>query len=175
LGTSKAATPPLYGNGRCSANEGLGLIVERYSAIYLIGTLNRAREEEGQHPIAMQILVGEGGNQWLEPHYFDRSLRPLGDVELMISSGPGSANALIDACIVFLPEYFVRCPALQTMQLALAGVTCLDFSCRDSIPRAWEDLREQARPYFALLDIRRAVLQPLPVWQMDTVQYFASD
>lgn len=149
--------------------------MERYSTIYLIGALKRSVQDEPVHPIAMQILVGDSNHQWLEPHYVDRAIRPLGDVAVLIPTAPSSSNALIDACIAFFPERFVDCPALEPMHMALAGVRYLDFTYRDSVPLGWMELREQARPYFAQLDIRRAVLQPLPVWQMDPSTYWLAD
>ena len=68
-----------------------------YSKIYCVGedTL------DGINPIYYQILVGDGNRQWLEVHYLDASIMPMGSMKVIIPEGPDHPNTLIDACLAF--------------------------------------------------------------------------
>lgn len=116
---------------------------------------------DGVNPIELIILVGDSSRQWLEPHYFNRRLRPLGKLRVIVPAGPYHPDALIDACIAFAPHYFRECPSLTSVASEAAEMERLDFDARPrEIPAAWGQLREEARPIFASMGIWRADLVP---------------
>jgi hypothetical protein len=49
-----------------------------YSRIYCIGGLGGFAGADGINPMLVQIWVGDADRQWLEAHYFDPGLEPLG-------------------------------------------------------------------------------------------------
>ncbi len=61
------------------------------------------REVGGPNPIEMLILVGDGSRQWLEPHYVDPSIKPIGRIRAILPAGPDDPNSLLDACIASAP------------------------------------------------------------------------
>ena len=104
-------------------------------------------------------MVGDADRQWLEPHYIDTSLSPIGRITTIIPEGPDHPNSLIDACIAFAPMYFERCPALARIKYELNEYERLDFHLeQDEIPATWYDLRKQALHYFKRLVIFKADL-----------------
>ena len=114
-----------------------------YSKIYCIGDDGW----DGINPIYFQILVGDAGRQWLESRYFDRRIRPLGRVKVIILASPNHPDALIDACLAFCPKYFESCPSLAHVSEVLENDKRIDFHL-DSEPQGWRQLREEARPFF---------------------------
>ena len=130
-----------------------------YSKLYCIGGTGGFMGSDGINPIIFQILVGDADRQWLEPHYFDTSISPIGRISAIIPEGPYHPNSLIDACIAFAPRYFERCPALARVKYELNAYEGLDFHMgTDEIPDAWYDLRKQALHYFKRLVIFEANL-----------------
>ncbi len=130
-----------------------------FSRIYCIGSLGGFEGSDGINKITLQILVGEGNRQWLEPHYFDKNLAPLGNIQVIIPEGPNHSNSLIDACIAFFPSCFNMCPSIQEVNEELKDVKTLDFSSgKDKIPEKWEQLRQEALPHFEKLNIFKADL-----------------
>ena len=117
---------------------------------------------DGVNPIEFMILVGHSSRQWLEPHYFDSSITPIGKLRVFVPAGPDDPDALLDACIAFCPRHFRSCPTLVEVETSLRETDRLDFddSPRD-IPAAWARLREEARPIFAAMNIWRADLTPI--------------
>jgi hypothetical protein len=135
-----------------------------FSKLYVIGGLGGFQGADGVNPILMQIWVGDGGRQWLEPHYFDRSIKQLGSIKTLIPERPDDPRSLLDACIAFFPKHFEQCPSLAEVALLLEDATHLDFDLdKPSIPVIWRKLREEARPYFNLLHIFEAVLRPVVI------------
>lgn len=133
-----------------------------YSRMYVVGGLGGFMGSDGVNPIAFLILVGDADRQWLEPHYFDRSIRPIGQLRVIVPAGPNHPDSLLDACIAFYPEHFRTCPSLAKVESELRGADHLDFHARpQDIPPAWASLREEARPLFASLNIWQADLVPL--------------
>lgn len=132
-----------------------------YSRIYVIGGAGGFMGADGVNPIELEIRVGEGNRQWLEPRYFETPIRRLGDIQAIVPEGPCSTNALIDACIAFYPERFADCPALELVESSITGMRGLDFTDPEFIPKDWSALREQARPYFRQLNIWYGDLVPL--------------
>ena len=127
-----------------------------YSKIYCIGDDGW----DGINPIYFQILVGDAGRQWLESRYFDRRIRPLGRVKVIIPAGPNHPDALIDACLAFCPKYFESCPSLAHVSEVLENDKRIDFHL-DSEPQGWGQLREEARPFFRKITIYEAKLKKI--------------
>ena len=133
-----------------------------FSKLYVIGGLGGFQGADGVNPILMQIWVGDSDRQWLEPHYIDASIKPLGAIKTLIPKGPDDPYSLLDACIAFFPKHFKRCPSLAEAALLLEDATRLDFDLdKTNIPVIWGTLREEARPYFHRLHIFEAVLHPV--------------
>ncbi|MBC8213800.1 MAG: hypothetical protein H8E71_04085 [Candidatus Marinimicrobia bacterium] len=133
-----------------------------FSRLYCIGGLGGFMGADGINPIAIQILVGDADRQWLEPHYFDKSIKPIGNIKSIIPEGPGHQNMLIDSCIAFAPVFFKKCPTLSKVEIQLEGYTRLDFNLEiEKIPDEWGKLRKEAVPFFRSLNIFEAELKPL--------------
>jgi hypothetical protein len=133
-----------------------------FSTLYVIGGQGGFIGADGVNPIEMMIMVGEGSRQWLEAHYLDKSLKPIGSVRRIVPEGPDHPNALLDACIAFCPHHFRNCPSYPAVEAALKGAEFLDFDANPKgIPAAWPSLREEARPVFKKIGIWRADLVPL--------------
>ncbi len=116
---------------------------------------------DGVNPIEFLVLVGNADRQWLEPHYFDRTIKPIGKLRVIVPAKPDHPDALLDACIAFCPRYFKSCPSLEKVEAALRDAERLDFNAnRQAIPEAWFNLREEARPLLATMNI----------WQADLVR-----
>ncbi len=132
-----------------------------FSKIYFIGGLGGFQGADGVNPILMQIWVGDGNRQWLQPHYIDRSIKPIGSLTTLIPDGPDSPTSLLDACIAFYPKAFEACSSLGEATLLLADATHLDFDQDPlNVPVVWRSLREEAQPHFARLNVFEAVLKP---------------
>jgi hypothetical protein len=130
-----------------------------YSKLYVIGGSGGFMGADGVNPVKVMILVGDGSRQWLEPHYFDTSIKPLGKLKAIIPAGPDHPDAVLDACIAFCPGYFTACPSLAEVEAAVSDEERLDFDMGE-IPSVWHKLREEARPIFAAMNIWRAELVP---------------
>jgi hypothetical protein len=117
---------------------------------------------DGVNPIEFLVLVGDSDRQWLEPHYFDRSIKPIGKLKVIVPAGPDHSDSLIDACIAFCPRHFSLCPSLTEVASALRSAERLDFDAQSQdIPLAWAKLREEARPLFGAMSIWQADLVPI--------------
>lgn len=133
-----------------------------FSKFYVVGGEGGFGGADGVNPIEMLVLVGEGNRQWLEAHYVDTSITPIGQLRTIVPEGPNHPDALLDACIAFCPRYFQPCPSLEAVASALGNREQLDFNARpEDIPAAWATLREEARPLFADMHIWQADLRPL--------------
>ena len=133
-----------------------------YSKIYVVGGLGGLMGADGVNPIEFLVLIGDADRQWLEPHYFDKSIRPIGRLRVIVPVGPDHPDSLLDACIAFCPQRFRTCPSLKEVESALREAERLDFhTCSQEIPAAWVSLREEARPLFAAMNIWRADLVPV--------------
>lgn len=129
-----------------------------YSKIYCVGGEGGFLGADGINPIDFQILVGDADRQWLEVHYFNRDIKPIGRARVIIPAGPDHPDSLIDACLVFFPEYFESCPSLAKVVKTLGNVSRIDFHLGGE-PSGWAQLREEARPLFKYLVIYKADLQ----------------
>jgi len=102
--------------------------------------------ESDPHTILMTIFRGDGGRIWYEPHYLDKSIKPIGEIAVTIPNGPEDPNQLLDALIAFAPKFFEKCPSLAGVKNKLAEKKRLDFDLhQDDIPEDWNKLREEAR------------------------------
>lgn len=129
--------------------------------IYFVGGQGGFMGADGVNPILFQILVGTSDREWLEPHYFERSLKPLGRIRVIVPESPDSPNALIDACITFYPRHFENCPSMREVSEEAKELKRLDFDAgADKIPRLWQKLRDEAKPLFEKLHIWEAELKP---------------
>lgn len=132
-----------------------------YSRIYVLGGEGGFMGADGVNPIEVLILVGNADRQWLEPHYFDNSIKPLGAVRVIVPTEPDHPDAVLDACLAFCPQRFAACPSLPGVAAQLQGVQRLDFHPDpQGIPAAWGQLRDEARPLFATM----------PIWQADLAE-----
>ncbi len=133
-----------------------------FSKIFCVGGSGGFQGADGMNPILFQILVGEADRQWLQAHYFDQTIKPIGKIETIIPAGPNDPSALLDACIAFFPLHFQGCPSLTQISASLREVKRLDFHLEASkIPSGWNTLRSEALPAFRELNIWQADLVPL--------------
>jgi len=133
-----------------------------YSKLYVIGGQGGFMGADGVNPIEFVVLVGDADRQWLEPYYFDRSIKPIGKLRVVVPAAPDPPDSLLDACIAFCPRHFRECPSLGEVESALRDAERLDFHARpQDIPTAWARLRDEARPLFADMSIWQADLVPI--------------
>ena len=133
-----------------------------YSTIYCIGGEGGFQGADGMNPIYFQILQGEGERRWLEPHYFDKTITPIGKINVIIPESPELKDAIVDACVAFAPKYFQECPSLEKVKEDLRDTKRLDFdSGKDKIPASWESLRKEAAPIFEKLNVFEARLSQI--------------
>ncbi|ARS64845.1 hypothetical protein NMSP_1230 [Candidatus Nitrosomarinus catalina] len=102
--------------------------------------------ESSPHTILMVIFRGDGGRIWYEPHYLDKSIKPIGGIAVTVPNGPEDPNQLLDALIAFAPKFFENCPSLKVVKNKLANKKRLDFDLgKDDIPESWDELRKESR------------------------------
>ena len=102
--------------------------------------------ESNPHGILMTIFRGDGGRIWYEPHYLDRSIKPIGRITTTVPNSPEDSNQLLDALIAFAPKFFENCPSLEGVKNKLADKKRLDFDLgKDDIPESWDELRKESR------------------------------
>lgn len=111
-----------------------------------------------------QIRVGNADRQWLEVSYIARHLRPIVPVTI-VPAFPDDPDAMVDACLLYYPKHFTRCPSLDTVTRELRNrpepLRGLDFHLfLEDIPRAWFTLREEARPFLDELAIFSCEFKP---------------
>lgn len=138
-----------------------------YGSLYVVGGTGGFMGSDGVNPIYFLILVGHGSSMWLEAHYFDPSIEPIGKLTVIIPERPDTSeeDLLLDAVLAFGPSYFAsRCPSLTTVTQKLKNTKCLDFNAApEDVPAEWYALREEARPLLRKMNIWRGDLTP--VWQ----------
>jgi hypothetical protein len=133
-----------------------------YSKIYVVGGQGGYMGADGVNPTEFLVLVGDADRQWLEAHYFDKSIRPIGRLRVIVPAEPDHPDSLLDACIAFYPQRFRSCSSFEEVESALRKAERLDFHAgSQQIPSAWSGLREEARPLFAAVNIWRADLIPI--------------
>ena len=133
-----------------------------YSKLYVVGGSGGFMGADGVNPIEFMILVGDADRQWLEPHYFDTSIKSLGKLKTIVPNGPDHPDSILDACIAFCPRYFRTCQSLREVETAIGEADRLDFDIgTHEIPTAWNRLRDEARSLFAAMNIWRAKIEPV--------------
>lgn len=133
-----------------------------YSKIYVIGGQGGFGGADGVNPIEFLVLVGDSDRQWCESHYFNMNITPIGKVRVIVPKSPDHPDTLLDACIAFCPRYFKSCPSLAEVKSEFREANRLEFSAfPPSIQSAWANLREEARPQFASMNIWIANLMPI--------------
>ena len=130
------------------------------SKIYCIGAEGGFMGSDGIREIHLQILVCDSDRQSLVPYYFDRSIKPMGRVKVIIPAALDHPDALIDAFLAFFPKHFESCPSLTKVTEGLTKARCIDFHLNGE-PPGWAQLREKARPLFKELIIYEAVLNKI--------------
>jgi len=131
-----------------------------FSKFYVFGGAGGFQGADGVNPIAFLVLVGDGNRQWMEPHYFDPSIAPIGRIRSIVPDEPGAPDALLDAFLAFYPSGFESCPSMAGVREALKDATSLDLGSK-GVPRAWKTLRQEARPLFEQMMVWEARLEPL--------------
>ena len=140
-----------------------------FSNVYFVGGQGGYLGADGMNPIYFGIFVGDASRQWYEVRYFDRKIKPIGAVTVVIPRGPNNPLALLDSCIAFFPEYFKKCPSLEIVRAQLTNAKRMDFDMKENIPAELASLREEALPYFKKLTIAEArfVFQDLAQFRID--------
>ena len=116
---------------------------------------------DGLNTIDLEILHGVSDREWYEARPW-KAFAPMGRVRVFIPTGPDERDALLDAMLVFAPELFKDCEALEEVCRAIenSGKQRLDFNL-EPIPQNWMTLREQAQRVFKNLPMYSADLRPL--------------
>lgn len=134
-----------------------------YNKIYVIGGEGGFQGSDGVMPIFYQILAGVGSRRWMEPHYFDESIKPLGNIKSIVPVSPED-DALFDAVLAFGPSYFDECPSMAIVRAKLQGVEQLDFNAESNqVPAEWQTLRNEAWELFSKMSIWLADLKPFRI------------
>ena len=132
-----------------------------FSRIYCVGGQGGFIGTDGINPLLLEILEGHSDRMWFEAVYVDTSLRPLGDLRVVVPAGPDDPNAMLDCCLAFFPAAFEACPSLSRVRIQLGSRERLDFDADpDGVPESWLMLRSEAAPIFAGLNL----------WQADLVK-----
>ena len=135
-----------------------------FRRLYCIGGLGGVEGKDGLSPIEFQIFVGQSSRFWLESHYVNNEIKPIGKIKITIPTQNDPSNSLIDACIAFAPKYFQKCPSLEKVSEQLKDAKTLDFDLSpEEIPDSWIDLRKEATPRFEKLNIFQGNLLELEV------------
>ena len=133
-----------------------------YSSIFCIGGVGGFQGVDGINPINLEIFVGNSNRMWLQSHYVDTTLKPIGKISVIIPEIPDAQHRLLDACIAFAPKYFQDCPSLEKVKKELENAVKLDFDLgKDKIPDSWKSLRKEATPIFKKLNIFEAKLNQI--------------
>lgn len=68
---------------------------------------------------------------------------------------------LLDAAIVFFPDYFRACPSLPEAKSYLEEAKKIDFDLGFNVPPCWAKLREEARERILSLAVFKANLEQM--------------
>ncbi len=102
---------------------------------------------------------------WLEPHYHDPRLKPIGKLKTIVPERPDAPDMVLDACLAFAPALFAAtCPSLKRVKKELGDLTQLDFNMgQHEVPASWAVLRDEARAEFATLAVWSAELERVDI------------
>jgi len=99
-----------------------------YSKIYVVGGQGGFLGSDGVNPIEFLLLVGNADRMWIEAQYLDKSIKPIGELKVVVPAEPDPLGSLLDACIAFCPRHFSSCPSLAQVEAVLHDSPRLDFS-----------------------------------------------
>tara|TARA_B100001559_G_C16465782_1_gene606450 strand:+ start:410 stop:781 length:372 start_codon:yes stop_codon:yes gene_type:complete len=115
----------------------------------------------------MEVLVGDGNRQWLEPRYHTK-FKPIANISKIVPEEPYQNKNLLLAAIIFSPIRFRACRSLKEL------IHLLDSNIQNSFldvdrsrEKYWyrsgvlQDVMSQAEPIYNQLNIFEANLKPL--------------
>ena len=138
--------------------------------MFLIGGQGGFDGSDGINPIYLQIWVGDAHRQWLEVHYCAPEIRPLGDIKRFVPRRPNDPVNIMDACLLFYPEFFSQCSLIAVVAEKLKDKDFVDFDLEENVPKEWPWLRYEARPYFEKLGVFSATLEPYSLPSQDQLR-----
>lgn len=128
-------------------------MVTLYSKVYLVGEHIEAPNSPFPPYINPKFIILEqqGNRTSLQVFYLDTNVKPIGNIRRVVPGEPDSPTAVMDAVIAFYPEWFAECKSLTGIAEQLKDKDVLDLNL--SMPGGWEQLREEASPYYFRLRI----------------------
>lgn len=108
-----------------------------FDRIYYLGHEGGFMGADGLNTVDLEILHGISDREWYEARSW-KPIPPMGRVRVFIPTGPDERDHLLDAMLIFAPELFKECEALEAVSLAVAnsGKERLDLSLKP-IPQNW--------------------------------------
>lgn len=92
------------------------------------------------------IMLRHSDRMWLEPMYYDATVRAESKVNVIIPKGPNDPNLLLDALIGFSPALFSMCDGYEEIVDFLSKTSRLDFDVNSAeILSTWASFRERAK------------------------------
>ena len=76
------------------------LIMTGFTKIYCFGNNRSIFSDDGINQINMEVLVGDGNRQWLEPRYYTK-FKPIAKISKIIPEEPYQNKNLLLAAIIF--------------------------------------------------------------------------
>ena len=138
-----------------------------FTKIYYFGNEGNFFTRDGINDITMEVLVGDGNRQWLEPRYYTK-FKPIANIARIVPEAPYQDDNLLLAAIIFSPIRFRSCRSLKELTHLLDSTIQNSFLDVDrSKEKYWyrsgvlQDVMKQARPIFDHLNIYEAELKPL--------------
>ena len=142
-------------------------IMAGFTKIYCFGNQGRLSSGDGINHITMEVLVGDGNRQWLEPRYYT-NFKPIANISRIVPEAPYQDDNLLLAAIIFSPIRFRACRSLKEL------IHLLDINIQNSFldidrsrEKYWyrsgvlQNVMKQARPISNHLNIFQADLKPL--------------
>lgn len=134
-----------------------------YSKAYIVGDPIDSEFFGSDLSPRILILQHENDRIAMRAFYLDESVKPISNVKIVVPSSPDDPYMLLDAVIAFYPKFFNKCPSLGKVKRQLKNTAFLDLD--QHMPQGWEELREEAMPYFKRLRINSAVFEEN--WRID--------
>ncbi len=138
-----------------------------FTKIYCFGNNRSIFSDDGINQINMEVLVGDGNRQWLEPRYYTK-FKPIANISKIVPEEPYQNKNLLLAAIIFSPIRFRACRSLKEL------IHLLDSNIQNSFldvdrsrEKYWyrsgvlQDVMSQAEPIYNQLNIFEANLKPL--------------
>ena len=128
-----------------------------YYKIFVVGGLGGYQGHDGVNPIDLEILVGASDRQWFECRSTNAAHHTLGGIKVLIPKEPDELDAVLDACLLFLPRAFEG-PSQTYVESVIRGAERLDFNL-DGYPDGWDLYRSESMVAFQKLNIWEATLE----------------